>query len=191
MKYTLLFLALSLAALQAEAQRPEWAGPPGAQQERGKEVDSRRPDSREPVRERRTEQERDYESNGLLAPLNESERNRLIRIVLEEYFGLPSQDVDPVRGGMKALPPGLQKKLARGGSLPPGWQMKLARGEVLDSSLYAYSDRLPPDVLRRLGGRQEGAELIVLGDRILRVMEGRGTILDVVQIVTSSLELSR
>ena len=25
------------------------------------------------------------------------------------------------------LPPGLQKKLARGGSLPPGWEKKLAR----------------------------------------------------------------
>ncbi len=32
----------------------------------------------------------------------------------------------------KSLPPGLAKKLARGGTLPPGWQMKVARGEVMD-----------------------------------------------------------
>ena len=36
----------------------------------------------------------------------------------------------------KSLPPGLQKKLARGGELPPGWQKKVARGEVLDMALY-------------------------------------------------------
>src|SRR4051812_7599709 len=31
------------------------------------------------------------------------------------------------RGG-KGLPPGLQKKLARGGQLPPGWQNKVTVG---------------------------------------------------------------
>ncbi|NMH63654.1 hypothetical protein [Shewanella salipaludis] len=36
----------------------------------------------------------------------------------------------------KALPPGLQKKLARGEPLPPGWQKKYHRGDTLEQDLY-------------------------------------------------------
>ena len=40
-----------------------------------------------------------------------------------------SREVDAIRshyhGRYKTLPPGLQKKLARGGSLPPGWEKKM------------------------------------------------------------------
>lgn len=36
----------------------------------------------------------------------------------------------------KSLPPGLQKKVARGDKLPPGWQKKLAVGEHLESQVY-------------------------------------------------------
>lgn len=33
---------------------------------------------------------------------------------------------DYYRDDRRSLPPGLQKKLARGGTLPPGWQKKIA-----------------------------------------------------------------
>jgi hypothetical protein len=49
-----------------------------------------------------------------------------IRVIHEYYAGHPPN-----------LPPGLRKKLARGGTLPPGWQKKIAP--------------LPVDVERRLG----------------------------------------
>jgi hypothetical protein len=43
------------------------------------------------------------------------------------------------------LPPGLQKKLARGGSLPPGWEKKLERfPAMLERELVV----LPPDHAR-------------------------------------------
>jgi len=35
-----------------------------------------------------------------------------------------------------SLPPGLQKKQARGQALPPGWQKKLQRGHILDIKVY-------------------------------------------------------
>lgn len=34
------------------------------------------------------------------------------------------------------LPPGLQKKAAKGQQLPPGWQKKLKKGEVLDKAVF-------------------------------------------------------
>lgn len=41
-------------------------------------------------------------------------------------------------GKGQALPPGLQKKVERGGELPPGWQKKLAVGQVLDYDIYRH-----------------------------------------------------
>ena len=35
----------------------------------------------------------------------------------------------------KDLPPGLQKKAAKGQALPPGWQKKLAKGQKLDQQI--------------------------------------------------------
>ena len=37
----------------------------------------------------------------------------------------------------KDLPPGLQKKAARGEPLPPGWQKRYHRGDILDNDIYA------------------------------------------------------
>ena len=44
----------------------------------------------------------------------------------------------------KQLPPGLQKKLAKGQSLPPGWQKKLIVGERLDRGIYQQGDVVVP-----------------------------------------------
>ena len=78
----------------------------------------------------------------------------------------------------KPLPPGLQKKLARGGELPPGWQKKVARGEVLDRSLYAASSALPPGVARQLR-HYEGTSVRRIDDRVVRIIDATGVILDV------------
>lgn len=79
----------------------------------------------------------------------------------------------------KALPPGLQKKVERGGELPPGWQKKVARGEVLDRDLYLASQGLPQDVLNRLPTSPVGTTIRRIDDRIVRVMDATGVILDV------------
>lgn len=79
----------------------------------------------------------------------------------------------------KALPPGLRKKLERGGELPPGWQRKVARGEVLDYDLYGASRPLPRDWLDRLPRGPEGTSIRRLDDRVVRIIDATRVILDV------------
>lgn len=78
----------------------------------------------------------------------------------------------------KGLPPGLQKKVARGGQLPPGWQKKVARGEVIDTDVYRSSEVLPRRVIERLN-YIEGTSVRRIDDRIVRVADATGVILDV------------
>ncbi len=82
----------------------------------------------------------------------------------------------------KNLPYGLQKKLARGGTLPPGWQDKLVRGEVLDGDALRYSEVIPDELARRLPRLNEGEAVRRVGDKVVRVVEGNGTILDVIDL---------
>lgn len=80
----------------------------------------------------------------------------------------------------KSLPPGLRKKLERGGELPPGWQKKVERGEVLDEDIYRnYTRSLPEEILRRLPTDPIGTSIKQIDDRIVRVMDDTRTILDV------------
>jgi len=56
---------------------------------------------------------------------------------------------NPVLAGNKgqgddALPPGLQKKVARGEPLPPGWQKKLKVGEPLSRDVYSHREVVVP-----------------------------------------------
>ena len=78
----------------------------------------------------------------------------------------------------KSLPPGLQKKVDRGGQLPPGWQKKVAKGEVLDGNLYEISDDLPPGITRHLENF-EGTSVRQVEDRVVRILDSTGEILDV------------
>lgn len=82
----------------------------------------------------------------------------------------------------KNLPYGLQKKLDRGGQLPPGWQTKVARGEVLDDDILRHSERIPHELARRLPGLRDGEEIRRVGDKVVRVLEGNGTVIDVVDL---------
>jgi len=79
----------------------------------------------------------------------------------------------------KELPPGLQKKVARGGDLPPGWQKKVARGEVLDPDVYRHATRLPYELTRKLPPAPDGTVLIKVEGKVIRLYEATRTILDV------------
>jgi hypothetical protein len=85
------------------------------------------------------------------------------------------------------LPPGLQKKLARGGKLPPGWQNKVARGEVLDSEILRHSELLPYELTRNLPELRDGEEIRRVGDKVVRVLEGNGTVIDVIDLADIAL----
>ena len=79
----------------------------------------------------------------------------------------------------KNLPPGLQKKLARGGQLPPGWQKKVARGEVLDEDIYEASSGLPKSILDRLPSGPDGTSIRYIEDKVVRIVDATREILDV------------
>jgi outer membrane lipoprotein SlyB len=78
----------------------------------------------------------------------------------------------------KSLPPGLAKKLARGGTLPPGWQKKVARGEVMGYEVYNNANPLPEELLRRLSTIHKGTVLLQVGNKIVKVIEASRKIVD-------------
>src|SRR5512140_1925273 len=46
----------------------------------------------------------------------------------------------------RSLPPGLAKKVARGGRLPPGWEDKCVRGQTMPVEVYQECRPLPPEL---------------------------------------------
>lgn len=114
--------------------------------------------------------------------------NRDERQVLDEYLhtdaylGDHEREDDQNHVGKdkkkKKLPPGLKKKLERGGSLPPGWQKKVERGEVLDADVYRQARPIPERYLSRLE-HEPGTSVLQVDDRIIRIHDATRTILDV------------
>jgi hypothetical protein len=82
----------------------------------------------------------------------------------------------------KELPPGLQKKVARGGELPPGWQKKVAKGEVLDTEVYRHATPLPEELAKKLPPAPDGTVLVKVEGKVIRLYEATRTILDVFDI---------
>ena len=68
------------------------------------------------------------------------------------------------------LPPGLQKKVERGGELPPGWRKKLAKGRILDRSIYDYGVVRPVD---------DYYEQVYVEDKIITVIRNTLEIIDI------------
>ncbi len=115
------------------------------------------------------------------------------RSILNDYLNKRKVDTDDDQRAMndqkvkkhkkdkkqKSLPPGLQKKVERGGQLPPGWQKKVARGEVLDDDLYLASKGLPQDIIDILPTDPKGTSILQIDDRIVQVIDATGVILDV------------
>jgi hypothetical protein len=79
----------------------------------------------------------------------------------------------------RSLPPGLAKKVARGGDLPPGWQKKVARGEVLPDDIFKRASRLPEEILKRLPRQPDGTVLMAIDGKLFRLRESTKEILDV------------
>jgi len=82
----------------------------------------------------------------------------------------------------KTLPPGLANKAARSAALPPGWQKKIARGEVLPQTVYAQAQPLPEVVIRKLPPPPAGTILVTLDGKVVRLLEGTRTIVDVFEL---------
>jgi hypothetical protein len=99
------------------------------------------------------------------------------REVLKQHYG--SSD-HPAK--QKPLPPGLQKKVARGGQLPPGWQKKVARGEVMPADVYKHTEPLSKVILVKLPPQPRGTILVKVEGKIVRLVEATKTIIDVLDL---------
>jgi hypothetical protein len=73
-------------------------------------------------------------------------------------------------------------KAARGAKLPPGWQKKITRGEILPETVYAQVQPLPEVVIRKLPSPPAGTILVILDDKVLRLLEATRTIVDVFEL---------
>ena len=83
----------------------------------------------------------------------------------------------------KNLPPGLAKKVARGGSLPPGWQKKCVRGEIMPPEVYRQCHPLPHEVLVKLPPPPPGTILVAVHGKIVRLVKASREILDVFDVI--------
>ena len=84
------------------------------------------------------------------------------------------------------LPPGLQKKVARGKALPPGWQKKVAPGQSLDFHVYRQGESLPDVLLHRLPPPPVGSEILQIENKIVRLDSATRTILDVFDLTPAN-----
>ena len=103
--------------------------------------------------------------------ISTSERE-IIQGFISEHEGKPGKKA-------KDLPPGLKKKIARGGKLPPGWEKKLVTGEVMPPEVWAESQPLPHEIIVKLPVPPPGTVLRAIEGHIVRVMEKTREILDV------------
>jgi hypothetical protein len=79
----------------------------------------------------------------------------------------------------KHLPPGLAKKVARGGKLPPGWQDKMVKGQPIPTEVYEHCQPLPKEVSIKLPVPPVGTVLITVEGKVARILEATHEILDV------------
>ncbi|MCB1583783.1 MAG: hypothetical protein KDI92_12010 [Xanthomonadales bacterium] len=71
----------------------------------------------------------------------------------------------------KDLPPGLEKKLERGGELPPGWEKKLIVGKPLDRTIYYHRRVVEPVDSRGLITVEIDGKLIRLYEATREIVE--------------------
>jgi hypothetical protein len=97
------------------------------------------------------------------------------REVIQEYYA-------PGKKG-KHLPPGLAKKVARGGKLPPGWEKKMVKGETMPVEVYQQCVPLPKEILVQLPAPPAGTITVTVGGKAARLLEATHEILDVFDVL--------
>ena len=78
-------------------------------------------------------------------------------------------------GARSQLPPGLAKK----NKVPPGWQKKLARGQRISDDVWANRVPLPREIAIKLPPLPDGVIRVRIEDRVVKVAERTREVLDV------------
>lgn len=66
--------------------------------------------------------------------------------------------------------------------LPPGWYTRIKRGCVIPSDIYVYREPVPSYVLVKMPPQPPGVVHIMVGGKVIRLMEATKTIMDVFEI---------
>jgi len=82
----------------------------------------------------------------------------------------------------RPIPPGLAKKMARGGKLPPGWEKKCVPGEIMPVEVYQECHPLPRELTLKLPVPPIGTVTVAIEGRIVRILEKTREILDVLNV---------
>lgn len=104
------------------------------------------------------------------------------RQVIQDYVKTISTPSKPGKKAKK-LPPGLAKKVARGGDLPPGWEKKCVPGAIMPREVYQECHRLPKDVIVKLPPAPPGTILVTVDGKVVRLVKATLEILDVFDVI--------
>ena len=89
----------------------------------------------------------------------------------------------PDHASGKQLPPGLQKKMDRGGMLPPGWDKKLKKGAVIDREIYEASVPVSDSLRVKLPVGPSGTIDIQVEGKIVRIYKATRIIQEVFESI--------
>lgn len=103
------------------------------------------------------------------------EERRVILGYAEQYQAMPGRHERP-------LPPGLAKKVARGGKLPPGWQKRFVPGQVVPVEVYEECRPLPRELVVKLPPPPDLTVTVAIDGRVLRLLRATREILDVFDV---------
>jgi hypothetical protein len=108
------------------------------------------------------------------------------REVIQNYVTVRTTPTKPGKKP-KGLPPGLAKKLERGGKLPPGWEKKCVPGAIMPPEIYQECKRLPQAIVVKLPPPPPGTILVAIEGKVARLMKATHEILDVFDLLVPPL----
>lgn len=114
---------------------------------------------------------------GVKVVITEQERE-----VIQNYVKSVSVPAKPGKKA-KGLPPGLAKKVARGGELPPGWEKKSVPGTIMPAEVYKVCHPLPKEVVVKLPVPPAGTILVTVDGKVVRLVKATLEILDVFDVL--------
>lgn len=76
--------------------------------------------------------------------------------------------------GSRELPPGLQKKVERGGALPPGWEKKVEVGKPIEAEIYQHREVVVPV-------DEKGLITVTIGGKLLRLREATREVVEILK----------
>jgi Ni/Co efflux regulator RcnB len=91
-------------------------------------------------------------------------------------------DEQTVKSYYRNLPPGLAKKYQRSGTLPKGWESHVNSGQKLPQSYQKELQPVPKELEEVIEPGPIGSEVMRIGDKIIRLEQATGMIMDVFEL---------